>query len=195
MAKREKRIVGWREWVSLPGLGVKRIKAKIDTGAKTSALHAFEVERYQIDGKAWVRFTIHPLQHTPARERVCQAPILDRRWVTNPGGRRQKRIIIETPVRIGDDEWPIELSLTERDEMGFRMLIGRTAMHGRLVVDPDTSYRTARRRKAETKGGKSAEKRITTKKAKKTKKTKGRKRPRGETTPGGGDAPGEGGHP
>lgn len=181
-------MVGWREWVALPELGVKRIKAKFDTGAKTSAIHAFEIARYRRDSQDWVRFTVHPLQHTPARERVCEKPILDERWVTNPGGRRQKRIIIATTVRIGDDEWPIELSLTERDEMGFRMLIGRTAMHGRVVVDPDASYRAGRRRK----GGAPVTKKGAGKKIKKTKK---RKRPRGEAGPAGDGASGAGGQP
>lgn len=138
---RVKSVVGWREWAALPSLGVDRIKAKLDTGAKTSALHAFDVQPLRIDGEDWVRFSIHPLQRGDINAVSCVAEVVDQRWVTNPGGRRQKRIIIVTDIRMGGEEWPIELSLTDRDEMGFRMLIGRTAMHGRLVVDPDGSYR------------------------------------------------------
>jgi len=136
-----KMAVGWREWVALPALGIQAIKAKFDTGARTSALHAFEVETYAIDGEEWVRFTIQPLQRSSAARRHCLAKVVDRRWVTNPGGRREKRLIIATNVRLGDEEWPIEINLTDRDEMGFRFLIGRTAMHGRLVIDPVGSYR------------------------------------------------------
>lgn len=148
-----KKIVGWREWVALPLLGVQAIKAKIDTGARTSALHAFDVEPYEVNGEEWVRFALSPLQRKDSRDILCVAPVLDRRWVTNPGGRREKRILIETTILLGNSRWPIELGLTDRDEMGFRLLIGRTAMHNKLVVDPDLSYRARvgrrkRRRKA-----------------------------------------------
>ena len=152
---RIKSVVGWREWVALPPLGVDRIKAKFDTGAKTSALHAFDIQPFQVNGEDWVRFNIHPLQLSDSQEKSCVAKVVDRRWVTNPGGRRQKRIIITTDIRLGDAEWPIELSLTDRDEMGFRMLIGRTAMHGRLVVDPDGSYRAHKSKKTKRKKKKS----------------------------------------
>ena len=140
-----KRTVGWREWAGLPRLGVDTIKAKLDTGARTSALHAFDVEPLRVDDEDWVRFAVHPMQRSDARETICQAKIHGRRWVTNPGGRRQRRIIIETTVRIGDEEWPIELGLTDRDEMGFRLLLGRGALSGRLVVDAAVSHRAGRR--------------------------------------------------
>lgn len=139
-----KTAVGWREWVALPTLGIRAIKAKFDTGARTSSLHAFDVETYLVDGEEWVEFTVRPLQRNSVVRHHCLAKVIDRRWVTNPGGRRQKRIVIASDVRIGDDDWPIEINLTDRDEMGFRLLIGRTAMHGRLVVDPGTSYRLGR---------------------------------------------------
>ena len=147
MEETPKRTVGWREWAGLPRLGVDSIKAKLDTGARTSALHAFDVEPLRVDDEDWVRFAVHPMQRSDAKETICQARILGRRWVTNPGGRRQRRIIIETTVRIGDEEWPIELGLTDRDEMGFRLLLGRSALSGRLIVDPAVSYRTGRRAK------------------------------------------------
>lgn len=140
----KKMVVGWREWVGLPSLGVEAIKAKIDTGARSSALHAFNVEPYDLKGEEWVRFAVHPMQRNDSVEIGCVARVADRRWVVNPGGRRQKRILIETTIRVGTSSWPIELSLTDRDDMGFRLLIGRTAMHGRFRVDPDLSYRADR---------------------------------------------------
>jgi hypothetical protein len=140
----DKLVAGWREWVSVPTLGVASIKAKLDTGARSSALHAYDVTRLTIEGKPWVRFGVHPFQRNDSAVRNCLCPVVDERIVTNPGGRRQRRIIIEVDISMGQHTWPIELSLTDRDEMGFRMLIGRTAMHGLLIVDPDASYRLGR---------------------------------------------------
>ncbi len=140
-----RRIVGWREWVSLPALGIDRIKAKLDTGAKTSALHAWNQELYEIDGMPWVRFHAYPFQHDDGTAVRCAAPLADFRLVTNPGGTRERRHVITTVLGIGGKAWTIELTLTDRDEMGFRMLIGREAMRGRLIVDPKRSYCTGRR--------------------------------------------------
>lgn len=141
----EKIIVGWREWVGLPLLGVSHIKAKLDTGARTSSLHAFDVEAFTRDGEKWIRFAVHPMQRDDSLVVPCEAPLLDQRYVTNSGGKREKRYVIETVLRIGGGQWPIELALTNRDEMGFRMLIGRTAMLRRLVVDPARSFRSTNR--------------------------------------------------
>ena len=137
----DKRIaVGWREWVALPELGINAIKAKVDTGARTSALHTFELLAYREKGREMVRFSIHPLQKHTEQVIVCRAPVLDRRWVSDSGGHRELRYVITTPLHLGPLTWPIEITLTARDPMRFRMLLGRTAMDDHLLVIPDASY-------------------------------------------------------
>ena len=132
--------IGWREWLSLPQLGIPHIKAKVDTGARTSALHACFVEPYRAQGIRMVRFGIHPLQRRTDIIIECTAMVRDRRKVTDSGGHREKRYVIETLATLGDVTWPLELTLTNRDSMRFRMLLGRTAIEDRFVVNPSASY-------------------------------------------------------
>lgn len=145
-------MLGWREWVALPGLSIPKIKAKVDTGARTSALHAFEIIDFERDGAPWVRFRIHPKQHNRDIEIVCESIVIDRRVVTDSGGHQEVRHVIETPIRIAKVQWDIEITLTSRDEMRFRMLLGRTAMRGRVVVDPGRSYLTRRKKRVAERG-------------------------------------------
>lgn len=132
--------IGWREWAALPDLNLPAIKAKIDTGARTSALHAFLIEPYTRDGVDMLRFLIHPMQLNQKFEVECHAPVYDFREVTDSGGHREMRYVIQSKVVIGDIAWPIEMTLTNRDTMRFRMLLGRRAMENRFVVDPGVSY-------------------------------------------------------
>lgn len=135
-----KRVLGWREWVALPELGIPAIKAKVDTGARTSTLHAYFVEPYHEDGVLMVKFGLHPEQNSTETELICTARVKDERAVTDSGGHSENRYVIETVITVGDESRPVELTLTNRDTMGFRMLLGRTAMIKRYVVDPDASY-------------------------------------------------------
>jgi hypothetical protein len=121
-APRKKKI-GWREWVALPDLNIKRIKAKIDTGARTSSLHASKITRFTKDGAAYVRFIVHPLQRKRTPSRTCVALVIDHRRITDSGGKSEERYVVRTNLAIGTSRWPVELSLTNRDQLGFRMLI------------------------------------------------------------------------
>jgi hypothetical protein len=138
--------LGWREWIALPNLGLPAIKAKVDTGARTSALHAFYVEPFRLGGAPWVRFGIHPLRHYPELVVHAEAPVVDHRQVSDSGGHREGRFVIVTTLRLADREWPAELTLTNRETMLFRMLLGRTAISGRALVDPGRSFLAGRLR-------------------------------------------------
>ena len=133
-------VIGWREWVKLPDLGVARIKVKVDTGARSSALHAYDVEEFTKDDEEWVRFKIHPNQRSNKKSITAEAKILDYRLVKNTGGKSTRRPVILTNVTLLNTTWAVELTLANRDEMGFRMLLGREAIRRRMIVDPGRSY-------------------------------------------------------
>ncbi|HUP92234.1 MAG TPA: RimK/LysX family protein [Solimonas sp.] len=133
--------LGWREWAALPDLGVPRIKVKVDTGARTSSIHAFAIER----SGGRVRFGLHALQKS-GQEIWCETAVVDERYVTDSGGHSELRPFILTAVTVGRDTWPVELSLTARDSMRFRMLLGRLALEGRYLVDPSASFTKGKRR-------------------------------------------------
>ncbi len=134
--------LGWREWVALPELDIQRIKAKVDTGARTSCLHTFRTEPYTESGQRRVKFWVHPEQNNLHSVVECDAAVIDERSVTDSGGHKELRLVIATEVIVGDQRWPIEMTLTNRDSMRFRMLLGRTAMAGRCTVMPEASYLT-----------------------------------------------------
>lgn len=146
----KRKIVGWREWVRLPDLKINKIKAKLDTGARTSALHAHKVTPFTKDGAAYVRFFVHPLQRRKDPDIKCVALVIDHRTITDSGGKREERPVIRTLLRIGKSRYPIELTLTNRDQMGFRMLLGRQALRRRYLIDPSRSF-VIRRKKVKKK--------------------------------------------
>ena len=143
--EQKKIIIGWREWLALPDLGIQAIKAKVDTGARTSALHTFGLEPFEKGGILKVKFGIHPLQRRKDIEINCVADVVDRRRVTSSAGQSEMRYVIRTSVALGEIRWPIELTLTNRKSMRFRMLLGRAAISEHLLVDPARSYLTGRR--------------------------------------------------
>lgn len=146
MARRRRRrmedvpIVGWREWLALPEFGVDAIKVKIDTGARTSAIHAFKIRPFTERGAPWVSFVLRPKQRARNPSIECVAPVVDERKIRSSNGKQERRFVIETEARLGDVVWPIEVSLTNRDELGFRMLLGREAVRRQFLVNPDRSY-------------------------------------------------------
>ncbi|MBC6476915.1 MAG: ATP-dependent zinc protease [Hormoscilla sp. GM7CHS1pb] len=133
-------VIGWREWISLPDMGITTIKAKIDTGARSSALHAFDVHKFNRDGKPMVRFKVHPFQRDSHSTIAAEAELFNERYVRNSGGDAELRPAILTAVEILGSRSLIELTLTNRDAMGFRMLLGRQAVRRRFLVDPGRSY-------------------------------------------------------
>jgi ribosomal protein S6--L-glutamate ligase len=133
-------ILGWQEWIALPDLGLPALKAKIDTGARTSALHTHLIEPYGGSERPMVRFTVRP---DPDREDLqveAHAAVVDQREVTSSNGERELRFVIETRLKLGEWEWPIEVTLTNRERMAYRMLIGRQAIRPNVLVDPDAKF-------------------------------------------------------
>lgn len=133
-------VLGWREWLRLPELGVEAIKVKVDTGARTSSLHAFDLRPFEIDGEPWIRFRLHPIQGDSETTLEAAAPLVGERRVRPSTGRVQLRPVIRTVAVLGPDRWPIEVTLVNRDMMGFRMLLGRRALRRRFLVDPGRSF-------------------------------------------------------
>jgi ribosomal protein S6--L-glutamate ligase len=140
----EKMIVGSEEWCQISQLGIPAIKVRVDSGAKTSAIHAFNIQAFKRGNTPWVSFDVHPLQNNRSVFLRCEAPIVDRRLVKNTSGASEKRYVIKVPIRMKDQVWDIELTLTNRDSMGYRMLLGREAMNGRILVDPSASMSLGR---------------------------------------------------
>lgn len=133
-------VLGWREWVALPELGIPAIKAKVDTGARSSSLHALQVEEVETSGSTRVRFTVLPIQDRSHPAHQVEAPLVDRRSVRSSSGESSLRPVVQLEVSLGSHRWPVEVTLARRDDMGFRMLLGRTAIRGRFLVDPGRSF-------------------------------------------------------
>ncbi len=144
---REPALLGWREWISLPKLRIETIKAKVDTGARTSSLHAFDIEEFTRGKKEFVRFAIHPEQRNSRHTVKAEAPVCDWREVRSSSGQVELRPVILTTLEVFGIQWEAELTLTRRDEMGFRMLLGRQAIRGHFHVDPGTSFLNGKRAK------------------------------------------------
>lgn len=142
LQKKSKLIIGWREWCCLPDLGIAGINAKIDTGAKTSSLHAYKILPFSKDGELWVKFRVHPVQRHRQPEIQCQAKVEDQRDITSSNGTTETRYVIKTTMTLGAHTFATEITLSNRDEMGYRMLIGRQSLSQRFVVDPSLSYTT-----------------------------------------------------
>ncbi len=135
-----KKVMGWREWVSLPSLKVLNIKVKVDSGARTSALHAEDIEVFKKAGREWVRFTIFPLQNSRRGKVLAEAEVIAHRRIRSSSGTETRRPVIRTELKVGEDHWPIEISLVNRDIMGFRMLLGRTAVRHGFLIDPGHAF-------------------------------------------------------
>jgi len=133
-------VIGWREWIALPELGVERIKAKIDTGAATSALHVSNIRSEPRDAGTWLTFEVHPIQRREVPSVAAGGWLVDERPVRNTSGKSDIRPVIETTIKLGTEEYRAEITLTRRDEMGFRMLLGRRALRRRFVVDSGRSF-------------------------------------------------------
>ena len=142
--KNEHTAIGWREWLALPDLGTQWIKCKVDTGARSSSLHAFDIEFFDRDGVRWVSFEVHPWQRSAMDAVRAEAPLADLRSVKSSSGKSEERPVIRSRIVLAGQEHEIDLTLTLRDEMGFRMLLGREAMRKRFLVDPGSSYLAGR---------------------------------------------------
>ena len=145
-SKKNKLTIGWREWVKMPDLHVESIKAKIDTGAKTSAIHAENIQFIKRKGREYVKFDIYPLQKNKRKKNTATAELFDIRQVRSSNGQMEKRPVIITDIELDGESWPIEMTLTKRDVMGFRMLLGRQAFQGRYLIDVEKSFLAEKRK-------------------------------------------------
>jgi len=161
-------LIGWRERAALPELGIKRLKLKIDTGARTSALHAVNIHAFHEANVEWVEFDLGSESNSATKTSTkapnkksqrarkpthCRARVLEHRVVKDSGGHEETRVVIETQIELAGQTWPIELSLTDRASMGYRMLLGRTALAGRFIIDPNDSYLTTQSRRGNGRPG------------------------------------------
>jgi ribosomal protein S6--L-glutamate ligase len=134
-------VIGWKEWASLDDIGIFAIKVKVDTGAKTSSLHAYDIKYFTKDGKKYINFNVHPIQRNKKILVPCTAELIACKKVKSSSGHKEKRPIIKVPIKIGDNIWDIEINLTNRDNMGYRMLLGRQAMvQKNIIIDPSMEY-------------------------------------------------------
>ncbi len=136
----DKIIIGSEEWCAFPGLGIPAVKARVDSGAKTSSIHAFNIQKIRRNGESWISFEVHPLQGDRRTVIRCEQPILDKRVVKSSSGIAETRYVVAAKIKVGDESWDIEITLANRDSMGYRMLLGREAMSGRMLVDPSLSF-------------------------------------------------------
>jgi len=135
-----KPIIGWREWVGLPDFDIKHIKVKVDTGARSSSLHVFDLHEYEKKGDTWVSFKVHPVQRNTVSTVDVDAKVLEYRRVRSSSGKSSIRPVVITSIELLGESWPVELTLASRDKMGFRMLLGREAFRSRFLVDAGRSY-------------------------------------------------------
>lgn len=148
--KKAKKTIGWKEWCKLDCLDLPAIKGKIDTGAKTSSLHAFNIQSFYIENVEYVKFEIHPLQKNKHIARACVARVIDHRMVSDSSGNKEKRFVIKSDLYIGDTKIRIEITLANRDTMAFRMLLGREAVkQAKMIVDPSKSFLQGRHKRSE----------------------------------------------
>ncbi len=149
MSVKNKMIVGCEEWCSFLSLKIPAVKARVDSGAKTSSLHAYNIHTFKRDDQTWVSFEVHPVQRNRKTTVACEARVVDRRIVKSSSGDRERRYVISAPMQLGDNTWEVELTLTNRDSMGYRMLLGREAMINRVLIDPGESFCQGQRSKSE----------------------------------------------
>ena len=133
-------VLGWREWIGFPDLGLDAVMAKMDSGAKSSAMHASDIKILKVNGKHVVEFCVHPVQQKMSPKIVCQAPLVGQRTIRSSNGLTEKRYVIETRLKLGKRRWKIELTLTNREDMDFRVLLGRDAIKRKFMIDPNASY-------------------------------------------------------